>query len=185
MRTSPSSSSTSSTSTTTFESSNSVISFLVFAQQSVGCFMGKCYRSFGVLVLRGLIHRLGRHGQREQEPRAFGVSRVEPDPPAKILDDLPGHGEADAGARVGAPLVQALEDHEDPLGVLRFDPDAVVSECEQPERLVAAGGRSPRWRRSPLSTWPGCTWPGPARCHSTPGQARARTGPPGCTGAGR
>src|SRR2546430_7579804 len=42
--------------------------------------------------------------------------------------------------RVGAPLVQALEDHEDPFGVLRVDPDAVVAEREQPERLVPGAG---------------------------------------------
>src|SRR6516164_2824639 len=104
MRTSPSSSSTSSTSIT-FGSSSSVIGFL-------GGLVG------GRLVLGGLIHCLGRHRQREQESRAFGVIRVQPDPPAEILDDLPGHGQADAGTGVGAALMQALEDHEDPVGVL-------------------------------------------------------------------
>src|SRR5213080_3473306 len=105
MRTSPSSSSTMSTSITLAWLSSFIV-FLVFAQQGLGRFPGKCPRWGGVLVLGGLIvHRLGRHGQREQEPRAFGTRRVQPDPAAEILDDLPGHGQADAGARVGAPLV--------------------------------------------------------------------------------
>src|SRR6201989_1584187 len=116
MRTSPSSYSTRRTSIT-LGSSSSVIGFL-------GGFV------FGCLALGGLVHRLGRHGQGEQEPRAFGVARVQPDPPAKVLDDLPGHGQADAGTRVGGPLVQALEDHEDTFGVLGLDPDAVVAEGE-------------------------------------------------------
>src|SRR6185503_8768570 len=118
MRTSPSSSSTSSTSIT-LGSSSSVIGFLgdlvVWSLFVVG------------LVLAGLFHRLGGHVQREQEPPAFGVARVQPDPPAKVLDDLPGHGHPDAGARVGGPLVQALEDHEDPFGVVGLDPDTVVA----------------------------------------------------------
>src|SRR6266699_5126794 len=122
MRTSPSSSSTSSTSIT-LGSSSSVIGFL-------GGLGG------GSLVLGGLFHCLGRHGQREQEPCPLGVGCVQPDPPAKILDDLPGHGQADAGTWVGGPLVQALEDHEDPFGVLGLDSDAVVAEGEPPERLV-------------------------------------------------
>src|ERR1039457_646953 len=56
----------------------------------------------------------------------------------KVLNDLPGHGQADAGTRGGGPLVQALEDDENPVGVLRFDPDAVVGEREQPEVPVRA-----------------------------------------------
>src|SRR5580692_8275231 len=103
MSTSPSSSSTSRTSTIS-RAASSVIGFLVFRW---------CR-----------FHRLRRHGQREQEPGAFGTGGVEPDLPAKVLDNLPGHGQADAGARVGAPVVQALEDNEDPLGVLRLDADA-------------------------------------------------------------
>src|SRR5882724_1642407 len=103
MRTSPSSSSTSSTSIT-LTSSNSVIGFLVVTQQGFGCFLGSCSRRSGVLVRGGLIHRLGWHGQCEQEPRAFRIARVEPGPAAEILGYPPGHGQADAGARVGAPL---------------------------------------------------------------------------------
>src|SRR5207245_11000974 len=59
---------------------------------------------------------------------------------AVILRDLPCNGQADAGTRVGGPLVQALEYHEDPFGVLGLDPDAVVAEGEQPERLVPGAG---------------------------------------------
>src|SRR6516225_11195680 len=131
MRTSPSSSSTMSTSIT-LESPQSAIGFLVLLV-------------FAVFGLRGLErlqeiggHGLLRHGQGEEEPRAAGEGGVEPDPAVEVLDDLPGHGQADASARVGAPLVQPLEDHEDALGVLRLDPDPVVAEREQPERLVTA-----------------------------------------------
>src|SRR6185437_8888747 len=108
MRTSPSSSSTRSTSIT-LGSSSSVIGFL-------GGLVG------GAVVLGGLVHCLGRHGQRKQETRALGVARVQPDPPAKVLDDLPVHGQADAGTGVGGPLVQAREDHKDTFGVLGLDP---------------------------------------------------------------
>src|SRR6201986_3248932 len=131
MKTSPSSSSTSSTSIT-LGSSSSVIGFL--GDLVVGSLL------VGGLVLGGLVHRLGGHGQGEQEPGAFGVAAVHPYPPAKVLDDLPGHGQPDAGARVGGPLVQALEDHEDPFGVVGLDPDAVVAEREQPERLRPGAG---------------------------------------------
>src|SRR5579871_1317940 len=131
MRTSPSSSSTRSTSTT-LESGQSVIDLLVW--QAFGVLI--------VLVVDGFLklggHRFLRHGQGEVEPRAAGERGVEPDPAAEVVDDLAGHGQADAGARVGAALVQPLEDHEDALGVLRLDPDPVVAEREQPERLVTA-----------------------------------------------
>src|SRR5271156_6221794 len=69
---------------------------------------------------------LRRHRQSEAESGAAGVRGVEPDLAAEILDDFPGHGQADAGARVSGPLVQALEDHENPFRVLRLDADAVV-----------------------------------------------------------
>ena len=57
---------------------------------------------------------------------------VEPDAPAVILDDLAAHRQPDAGARVGLLGVQALEDHEDPLRVLRLDADAVVGAAQLP-----------------------------------------------------
>src|SRR5205807_2207157 len=140
-RTSPSSSSTRSTSIT-LGSSSSVIGFLGGLVGGAVVLGGLVLGGLvlGGLVLGGLVHCLGRHGQRKQEPRAFGVARVQPDPAAKVLDDLPGHGQADAGTGVGGPLVQALEDHEDTFGVLGLDPDAVVAEGEQPERLVPGAG---------------------------------------------
>src|ERR1700722_12417071 len=81
---------------------------------------------------------LRRCRQGEAEPCAAGVVGVEPDLPAEVLDDLAGHGQADAGARVGGPLVQPLEDHEDALSVLRLDADAVVGKSEQPGPIVTA-----------------------------------------------
>src|SRR5215471_19212025 len=43
-------------------------------------------------------HDFRWHGQGEAEPRAAGEGGVEPDPAAEVVDDLPGHGQADAGA---------------------------------------------------------------------------------------
>src|ERR1700685_504489 len=157
MRTSPSSSSTSSTSIT-LEPSLSGIGFLVFAvpgrsprweKRRLGAWGAQLVLTVGVPCRRALCARalrfralwtlgLGGHRQGEQKARTVGVGRVQPDPAAKVLDDFPGHGQADAGAWVGGPFVQALEDDEDPVGVVRLDSDAVVGEREQPEIPVRA-----------------------------------------------
>src|SRR5215471_8112828 len=108
--TSPGSSSTSSTSTTR-----------VWASLAIG-----------ILVL-------GEHGQGEPETGPCGDRGVEPDPATVILDDLLYHGQAYSGAGVGGLIVQALEDHEDPVRVLRLDPDPIVADGEQPVVAVAAG----------------------------------------------
>src|SRR3984957_17075882 len=149
MRTSPSSSSTKSTSIT-LESPQSLIGFLVLSVFGLRSRAGIRDERRGVLIVRvwdrvGELggHRFLRHRQREAEPRAAGEGGVEPDLAAEVLNDLAGHGQADAGARVRAPLVQPLEDHEDALSVLRLDPDPVVAEREQPERLVTAGPAPP------------------------------------------
>ena len=87
----------------------------------------------------GLVRRLGRHGQREPEPRAFRIRRVEPDAPPWNSMIFLAQGQADAGAPVGLLGVQALEDDEDAVGVLGLDADAVVGDGEEPElarRLV-------------------------------------------------
>src|SRR5215472_13973980 len=99
--TSPGSSSTSSTSITRAAASSAI----------------------GVLVL-------GKRGQGEPESGPCGDRGVEPDPATVIFDDLLYHGEADARAGIGRLVVQALEYHKDPVGVLGFDPDPVVAEAE-------------------------------------------------------
>src|SRR5262249_2775842 len=86
--TSPGSSSTSSTSTTRAGASLAI----------------------GILVL-------GEHGQGEPETGASGDCGVEPDPATVIFDDLLYHGQAYARSGIGGLVVQALEDHEDPVGV--------------------------------------------------------------------
>ena len=58
--------------------------------------------------------------------------------PAVVLDDLAAHREPDPGPRVDVPGVQALEDDEDPVGVLGVDADAVVGHGELPALAVAA-----------------------------------------------
>src|SRR5215467_10938064 len=88
--------------------------------------------AIGVLVL-------GEHGQGEPETGPCGDRGVEPDPAAVIIDDLLYHGEAYSRAGIGGLVVEALEDHENPVGVLRLDPDPIVADGEQPVVAVAAG----------------------------------------------
>src|ERR1700683_2973608 len=142
MRMSPSSSSTISTSIT-LELVTSTIAVLVLGIVGVLGWL-YCQGRWGFLVAgrtRGVQGKgLRGHRQRKAEPRAVGIGGVQPDLAAEVIDDLPAHGQADAGALVGGPVVQPLEDHEDALGVLRVDAHAVVGEREQPELPVAAGG---------------------------------------------
>src|SRR5690348_11103491 len=85
----------------------------------------------GMLVLRKRWQ-----GKPEASPRRD--RRVEPDPAAVILDDLPYHGQAYSGARIGHLVVQSLENHKYPLGVFRLDTDSIVAEREKPELAVPA-----------------------------------------------
>src|SRR5580698_3402831 len=77
---------------------------------------------------------------RKAEPGALGHCGIQPDAAAEILDDLAAHGQPDAGARLGAALVEPLKQHEYPLGVLRRDPDAEIGEREDLEPAVGPGG---------------------------------------------
>src|SRR5438270_12590077 len=90
--------------------------------------------------------------QREAEPRALRAG-VQPDAAAEVLDDLPAQGEPHARARVGAALVEALEEHEDAVGVLRVDAHAVVGDREQPLRAVAVGCHHDTGRRGVELAW--------------------------------
>src|SRR4051794_7503419 len=77
-----------------------------------------------------------------RESEAEGRARVrrlgiQPHAPVVVLDDLAAHRQADAGALVARTRVQALEDHEDPVGVLVVDADPVVLAAEAPEAAVA------------------------------------------------
>src|SRR5215471_1386659 len=85
----------------------------------------------GMLVLR-------KRWQGKPETGPGRDRRVEPDPAAVILDDLPYHGQAYPGSRIGRLVVQPLENHEYPLGVFRLDTDSIVAEREQPELAVPA-----------------------------------------------
>src|SRR5581483_4786870 len=71
-------------------------------------------------------------GKGEVEDTALAGPRLDPDAAAVTFDHLPADGQADARARVFRAGVQALEDEEDPLGVLRRDADAVVADGEHP-----------------------------------------------------
>src|SRR5580693_8254403 len=123
MRMSPSSSSTRSTSTS-----------VQFSRSAIGPI-----GPIGSLVpLVRLIAGECWHG--ESEPGAGGDTGVEPDPAAEVIDDLPAHRQADARARVRGPLVQALEDQENAVSILRLDPDSVIGDGKRPECAVALGG---------------------------------------------
>src|SRR6266496_2288119 len=95
-------------------------------------------------VMRVLI--LGQRGQGETEPGTGGDRRVQPDAATVIFNDLPAHGQPNTRSRVCGLVMQALEDHEDPLGVLGGDPDAVVGEREQPVLAVPVGRHRDAWR---------------------------------------
>jgi hypothetical protein len=56
------------------------------------------------------------------------------------LDDLLAHREADPRPRVLLAAVQALEDDEDALRVLRIDADAVVLDGKEPLPAPTDGG---------------------------------------------
>src|SRR5262245_37616776 len=116
INTSPASSSTSSTSITLSGGEVSVI-------------------MVDVLVVIGVV---GQDGKGEAEPGPGGDRGVQPDLAPVILDELPAHGQPDAGARVGLLPVQSLEDHEDTFGVLGCYPDSVVGHGEQPETIPGA-----------------------------------------------
>ena len=73
------------------------------------------------------------------ECRSPARFRVHPDPSAVVLDDPLADGHADAGARILLPGVEALENNEDTLRVLRVDADAVVPHGEQPLAVPLLG----------------------------------------------
>src|SRR4051812_17260529 len=64
-------------------------------------------------------------GQGELEGGAGVLAGVQPDGATVVLDDLATHRETDTRTGIRVLVVQPLEDHEDPLGVLGVDPDAV------------------------------------------------------------
>src|SRR5580704_9537995 len=99
-------------------------------------------------VMRWLLIVSGRDRQREAESCPVLVSSVQPDLAAIVLDDLAAHSKSDAGARVGSPVVQPLEDHEDTIRVLGLDADSVVGDREQPEAVVLPVHRDPDDRRA-------------------------------------
>src|SRR4051794_22276640 len=65
--------------------------------------------------------------QGEAERAALPGLALGPDPPAVLLHDPLAHRQPDAGARVGALAVQAVERLEDLLGLARLHADAVVA----------------------------------------------------------
>src|SRR3954453_4937600 len=89
---------------------------------------------------------MGRQSEAEGRPRVRRLG-VQPHAPVVVLDDLAAHGEADARALVARARVDALEDHEDPAGVLLVDADPVVLAAEAPEAVVALGRQADDGRR--------------------------------------
>src|SRR4030095_1203504 len=76
--------------------------------------------------------------QGEEDGRTPADLRLHPDPPAMPLDDLLADRQTDAGSWVRTAVVQALEDDEDPLKILRLDADAVVAHAEDPVPIAGA-----------------------------------------------
>src|SRR4051795_6988560 len=91
---------------------------------------------YGGLVA-GAVRRGGFRRQREAERTALPGRALGPDPPTVLLDDPLAHGEPDAGARVGALPVEAVERLEDLVGLARLHADAVVADREPPRRVEA------------------------------------------------
>src|SRR5580658_10620889 len=79
--------------------------------------------------------------EREEERRALAGDPLALDPylPPVALDDFLHHGQADPGSRVLFAAVEALEDHEDPLVILRQDPDPVVPDRKEPVASLPLG----------------------------------------------
>ena len=67
------------------------------------------------------------------------VMRIDPQLAAVTQHGLARHRQADAAALVLAAPVQALEEVEDPLGVLHVEADAVVAAREAGDRARAGG----------------------------------------------
>src|SRR5215469_6621916 len=86
-------------------------------------------------VMQWLLIVGGRDGQREHEFCPVLIVSVQPDQPAIMLDNPTAHGQADARPGVGGPVVQALEDAEDAVGVFRLNADPVVGDRESPESI--------------------------------------------------
>src|SRR4051812_32313220 len=72
-------------------------------------------------------------GESEIERRALSGLRTGPDSSAMPLDHLLANSEADSRARIFLAIrVESLEDHEDPVGILLAEADAVVFHAEAP-----------------------------------------------------
>jgi len=78
-------------------------------------------------------------GKGETESGPLGRLRIDPDAAAVPFHDLLAEGQADAGAGVLFPTVQALEDDENSLRILGVDANAVVAHGEGPGRAVGLG----------------------------------------------
>ena len=95
------------------------------------------------LGVMGVVSSFG-NGQGEAEGGAVAgvfVGGHEPDATAVELDDLAAHRQADAGAGELLLGMEALEDHEDPVGVARGDADAVVADREGVGVAAVVGSR--------------------------------------------
>src|SRR5689334_22157799 len=127
MRTSPGSSSTSSTSRVRGASNNDSLDTWspILAAGSRGI----------TVSCRLTLRAMNRESEAEGSTLRAFLTCLQPDPAAVELHDLAAQRQPDSGAPVLIAQVQPLEDHEDPLGVLRLDADPVVADPEQP--LVA------------------------------------------------
>ena len=76
--------------------------------------------------------------EREEKRRAFAELRFHPHRAAGLLDDPAADGQPDPGAGIFVARVEALEDGEDAMEILRLDADAVVANGKDPDISFAA-----------------------------------------------
>ena len=75
--------------------------------------------------------------------------RLHPDAASVPFHDFLGDGQSDSTSRILGASVQALEDFEDPVGVLRVDPNAIVFYRENPIGRPLLGGNVDPGRPKP------------------------------------
>src|SRR5208283_1042016 len=84
-----------------------------------------------LVFIRRVLHT-GDLRDGKEKSRALARLRFDPNAPAVAFDDLFADGQPNAGAGILLAGVQALENLENPLGILRLDADAVVAHGKEP-----------------------------------------------------
>src|SRR5712691_7249283 len=78
------------------------------------------------------VRRLCFNGESEMKSSSFSGFGFKPNLSAVTFDDFFAERQADAGARIFVPRVEALEEHENAFKILRGNANAVISNRKQP-----------------------------------------------------